>query len=72
MFAIVNVGGGNAEDHSGERTYEVRINRQVITSFRHKRADGLAACLMAASLAVKKTRSSEITRALLELADMAP
>jgi len=53
MIAIVNMGpyGG---DPGGERTYEVRINHRVITTFRHKRIDGLARCLLEASKAVEQ------------------
>lgn len=52
MIAIVNVGPVDDPDHWGERTYEVRINHEVITTFKHRRRDGLARCLLRASLAV--------------------
>ena len=48
MIAIVNIGGGDESNPLGERTYEVRINRDVITTFKHKRSDGLGACLLEA------------------------
>lgn len=53
MICIVNV-GPHTEDLGGERMYEVRINNNVITTFKHKRIDGLGACLLAASEAVDK------------------
>ena len=56
MMAIVNVGPHDDADPMGERTYEVRINAQVITTFRHKRSDGLGRCLLAASKAVEKQK----------------
>jgi hypothetical protein len=56
MIAIVNVGGGDESDPFGERTYEVRINREVITTFKHKRGDGLGICLLKASKAVERSK----------------
>jgi hypothetical protein len=56
MIAVVNVGGGDESDPLGERTYEVRINREVITTFKHKRSDGLGACLLEASKAVERSK----------------
>jgi len=53
MIAIVNIGGGDPEDLMGTREYEVRINREVIATFSHKRGDGLAVCLAKASCAVE-------------------
>jgi hypothetical protein len=55
MIAIVNIGGGDESNPLGERTYEVRINREVITTFKHKRSDGLGACLFAAAKAVERS-----------------
>lgn len=60
MIAIVNVGPHNDADPMGERTYEVRINAQVITTFRHKRSDGLGRCLLAASKAVEKQKWMDV------------
>jgi hypothetical protein len=48
MIAIVNI-GPQAEDAEGERNYELRINREVLLCFKHKRSDGLSACLRAAA-----------------------
>ena len=56
MIAIVNIGGGDESNPLGERTYEVRINREVIATFKHKRSDGLGACLLAASKAVEQSK----------------
>jgi len=52
MIAIVNVGPHDS-DPMGVRTYEVRINSKVITTFEHKRSEGLAACLQSAAKAVE-------------------
>lgn len=60
MIAIVNVGPHDDADPMGERTYEVRINKQVITTFRHKRSDGLGRCLLAASKAVEKQKWMDV------------
>ena len=62
MIAIVNVGPLDDPNPLGERTYEVRINREVIATFRHKRADGLAKCLMAASAAVEEKKWRDVER----------
>lgn len=56
MIAIVNIGGGDESNPLGERTYEIRINRDVITTFKHKRGDGLGACLLEASKAVERSK----------------
>ena len=42
MIAIVNVGPHDDPDPTGWRTYEVRINHEVIAMFRHRREHGLA------------------------------
>lgn len=55
MIAIVNIGGGDPKDVMGIRDYEVRINHEVITTFKHKRSDGLGACLFAAAKAVERS-----------------
>jgi hypothetical protein len=56
MIAIVNIGGGDESNPLGERIYEVRINREVIATFKHKRSDGLGACLLAASKSVERSK----------------
>ena len=72
MIAIVNVGPHDDPNPLGERTYEVRINRGVITSFIHKRGDGLATCLMKAAKAVEKHKWEHDARILLKLQDSQP
>jgi len=44
----------NMTGDEGVCVYEVRINDCVITSFKHNRANGLAACLESAAKAVRK------------------
>jgi len=53
MISIVNMGPHDTGDPAGIRTYELRINREVIATFRHRRSDGLAACLRKASEAAQ-------------------
>lgn len=60
MIAIVNTGPFNDPNPLGERTYEVRINSKVITTFRHRRGDGLGKCLLAAGKAVEKQNWTDI------------
>ena len=52
---------------TGLHTYELRINREVIATFKHKREDGLAVCLQKASDAVNRAKALEIARVLMEL-----
>jgi len=56
MIAIVNIGGGDSNDIMGWREYEVRINRDTICKFMHRRSDGLSVCLQKASNAVEAKR----------------
>ena len=60
MIAIVNIGPHDDQDPSGWRNYEVRINREVITVFRHKREHGLARCLRVAAAAVEDVGAKEL------------
>ena len=53
MITITNVGPYNDPDKGGWRTYEVRINSKLISTFTHKRSDGLATCLRRAANSVK-------------------
>ena len=64
MIAIVNVGPHDPKAPMGWRTYEVRINHDVIARFRHKRADGLGKCLMEASKAIERQKWGDIDRIL--------
>ena len=54
MIKIINKGGGDPKDIMGTRWYEVWINDRFITSFQHKRSDGLGVCLNKASEAVDR------------------
>jgi hypothetical protein len=56
VIAIVNVGPHDDPDKLGWRTYEVRINSDVVCTFRHRRADGLGRCLLEASKAVERQK----------------
>ena len=60
MIAIVNVGPHDDQDPAGWRNYEVRINHEVIATFRHKREHGLARCLHTAAAAVEDGRAKEL------------
>lgn len=65
MIAIVNVGPHDNPDPTGWRTYEVRINHEVIATFTHKREHGLARCLKVAANAVEDVRAKELQAAYL-------
>jgi len=54
LIAIVNVSKKNSP--FGEHKYEVRINREVVATFKHKKEDGLAQCLLRAAKAVEQQR----------------
>lgn len=58
MIAIVNV--SKELSALGWHDYEVRINQRVITTFKHKREEGLSKCLIEASKAVEIARSKEV------------
>ena len=60
MIAIVNVGPNDDLGPTGWRTYEVRINHEVVATFRHKREHGLARCLKVAANAVEDVRAKEL------------
>lgn len=51
MIAIVNV--SKNPEPTGEHDYEVRINREVITTFTHMREENLSVCLRKAAEAVE-------------------
>lgn len=40
----------------GEHDYELRINREVVARFTHRREDGLAKCLQLAAKAAERAR----------------
>lgn len=56
MIAIVNVGPHDDPNPLGERNYELRINSDVIATFKHKRGDGLAKCLLLAAAAEERRK----------------
>lgn len=71
MIAIVNVGPHDDSDKLGVRTYEVRINADVVCTFRHRRADGLGRCLLEASKAVERQKWEQAAR-ILDIANARP
>jgi hypothetical protein len=71
VIAIVNVGPHDDPNKLGWRTYEVRINADVVCTFRHRRADGLGRCLLEASKAVERQRWAEAER-ILDIANAHP
>ena len=68
MIAIVNVG---TSDY-GVTIYEVRINHEVITTFSHRRADGLAVCLRQAADAVTRRHDEDLSAILNHINQEAP
>ena len=52
MIAIINISGNPL----GECQYELRINKRVITTFKHNRTEGLSVCLKKASIAAEKAK----------------
>ena len=64
MINIVNVGPHDDPDPTGWRNYEVRINREVIATFKHKRDHGLARCLRMAAAAVEDVRTRSLAQLL--------
>ena len=57
MIAIVNISTHNSP--IGWHEYELRINAKVITTFRHKREEGLTKCLERAAEAAEKAKWME-------------
>lgn len=66
MIAIVNVEGTD----NGVCKYEVRINRDVITSFEHNRSDELEICLRKAADSVKLHRAKQLQDSMLDILRM--
>lgn len=64
MIAIVNI--GPHDDQTGWRNYEVRINHEVITTFRHRRDSGLVKCLRLASEAVLEKQMNDYAKVFTE------
>jgi hypothetical protein len=68
MIAIINIGPYDDPNKLGVRTYEVRINEEVICTFQHRRADGLGRCLLEASKAVERKQWDE-TKHIIDVAN---
>lgn len=66
MIAIVNIGLSDDSNPLGEASYEIRINRDVVATFKHHRSKGLSACLMEAAKAVEKQKWEDAIRILRE------
>lgn len=62
MIAIVNV--SKEPKAIGWQDYEVRINAQVVATFRHKREEGLTKCLQEAAKAVEKEKWTAFVKAM--------
>ena len=54
MVSIINIGFHDRRRPQGMCTYELRINAKLISSFSHRRSDGLATCLRRAARSVPK------------------
>lgn len=52
MIEIVNV--SEIFDPFGPQVYEVRVNRNPVVTFTHKRSEGMAECLRKAAGAITK------------------
>lgn len=63
MIAIVNT-KIDEKNPMAWAEYEVRINRDVIATFRHERRNGLAQCLIAAAKAVEQAKWRDVERLL--------
>ena len=69
MIAIVNVGPHDDPDPTGYRNYEVRINHEVIATFRHRREHGLVRCLRLAAEAALEKQMDELYRGVHRVAE---
>ena len=67
MIGIKQLGPVGDADSAGEHTYEVRINKQFITTFTHFRSDGLSECLRRASIAVDESREANMNTQMMRL-----
>jgi hypothetical protein len=56
MIAIVNV--SKDLKPTGQHTYELRINRDVIATFTHRREEGMSRCLQRAALAAEQAQTT--------------
>lgn len=64
MIAIVNLGPVRKAGALGEHRYEVRINREPVCRFTHRRSDGLAKCLRLAADAVAAKEAAKLIQLL--------
>ena len=62
MLAIVNKG----ELPNGNHTYNIQVNNQLITTFEHKRSDGMVACFRRAAEAVEIHQIEQLVEAYVE------
>ena len=62
MIAIINADQRDAE---GRTLYRLQINQQLIATFYHYRADGLAACLRQAAVAADKAHAERVDQLLI-------
>jgi len=54
MIAIINRGPVSDDPDDDRRLYSVQINTKPITTFVHKRSEGMAVCLHKAARAVEE------------------
>lgn len=62
MIAIVNV--TKDPKPTGEHTYELRINQEVISTFTHRREEGLSRCLLKAAHAADLAQIEQLVEFL--------
>jgi len=64
MIRIRNI----SDDYLDECVYEVGINNHpAITTFKHRRTDGLAVCLFKASKAIEHSETGQAVRVIQEM-----
>lgn len=64
MITIINVGPSLRVDvYPDECVYEVKINRQSICRFVHRRGKGLADCLHQAAMKVAEVQARSVAKA---------
>lgn len=72
MITIVNISPKAQAATSGVCLYEVRVGSTTIVRFRHRRSQGLSACLERASHAVKLADASAIEKLIDMVSQSAP
>ena len=63
-IVIQNMGPVGEADKDGLHYYELRINKDVIATFVHRRSDGLALCLLEAAVAA--ARESNMSKSMVK------